>query len=359
MRHIERTVGHMNTSKTKSLLWLPVLAATLACWPVYEANAANANGTWNTTTSGASWNTAGNWLSGTIADGSGYTAYFNQLNITADTTVNLNGFHYIGKLVFGDTDTSSAAGWLLSTANSSSLYLIGGTRSITVNALDTGKSVTISTVINGTDGLTKLGAGKLILSGNNNYLDTSPTAASTLISGGTLSVSQDNSTTHNLGSYSPTVYGITLSGGGTLEVTGDLYASGQNYLTRSIALGAGGGTVVNSAPGSLYLGRYGTGTPNGGAITGGNGLTTRGGDISLYPKTQNTLGSLTVASGRTFLRDSGGNAYALKITDTVSVLNGATLGFTDSYPWGGVIRLRLLRVPTSPVVPRPLARSTT
>jgi hypothetical protein len=69
-------------------------------------------GTWSNAAGGL-WGAAGNWSSTLVGGGSGNTALLNTLNITADTTVNLDTPLTIGNLVFGDTDTSSAAGWTL------------------------------------------------------------------------------------------------------------------------------------------------------------------------------------------------------------------------------------------------------
>ena len=140
--------------------------------------------TWSNT-AGGQWGTAGNWLDNLVGGGSGSTANFNTLNITADTTVNLDSARTIGNLVFGDTDTSSAAGWTL--ANNAEagniLTLAGTTPTITVNALGGTKTVTISAVVAGTEGLTKSGVGTLTLSGANTYSGT------TTVSDGTLQVS--------------------------------------------------------------------------------------------------------------------------------------------------------------------------
>ena len=137
------------------------------------------SGTW-TNTAGGTWGTAGNWLSDIVAIGSDSTADFNTLNLTADTTVTLDSARTIGNLVFGDTDTSSAAGWTLT---GSALTLAGTTPTITVNALGDMKTTTISAAVVGSAGLTKAGSGTLILTAANSYTGT------TMVSEGTLQVS--------------------------------------------------------------------------------------------------------------------------------------------------------------------------
>ena len=59
--------------------------------------------------SGGGWATSSNWMSGTIADGAGFSADFNTLNITADRTVTLGAARTIGHLVFGDTTTTAGS----------------------------------------------------------------------------------------------------------------------------------------------------------------------------------------------------------------------------------------------------------
>ncbi|MDE0839424.1 MAG: hypothetical protein OSB41_10285 [Kiritimatiellae bacterium] len=70
------------------------------------------SGTWTTNAAG-SWTNTTNWSAGTIADGSGQTADFSTIDITDDRTVSIDSFRTIGHLTFGDTDTESAAGWIL------------------------------------------------------------------------------------------------------------------------------------------------------------------------------------------------------------------------------------------------------
>ena len=144
-----------------------------------------ASGTWIQTTSGGLWSASANWSGSTVADVSGSTADFSTINITADNTVHMDASHTLTALLFGDTDTSTAAGWTLDDNSSSGaniLTLAGTTPSITVNALGTSKSATISAVIAGSTAWSKAGAGTLVLSGANTF------NSATTIGAGTLSV---------------------------------------------------------------------------------------------------------------------------------------------------------------------------
>ena len=140
-----------------------------------------ADGTW-TGADGGNWSDPAKWSATTVADGSGSTANFNTLDPLADVTVHLDGDRTLTNLVFGDTSTATAAGWILddNASNSNNLILAGTTPTITVNALGTGKSTTISAVIQGSSGLAKAGAGTLVLAANNTYTGTTAVSAGTL-----------------------------------------------------------------------------------------------------------------------------------------------------------------------------------
>src|SRR5206468_859950 len=85
-------------------------AALLACAAAPRATFA-ANGTWNPTgftgaNGGGLWSDTTRWTGGTVADGAGFLADFGTLNISADTTVNLDSSRTIGQLRFIDTTTA-------------------------------------------------------------------------------------------------------------------------------------------------------------------------------------------------------------------------------------------------------------
>jgi len=261
----------MNTQIHKSAVFAFQLFLLVATASVASAQ----NGTWNTTTSGLLWSTPGNWASNIVADGSGNTANFNTLNITADTTVRLDTARTIGSLIFGDTTTSSAASWILDNNGTAGniLTLAGGTPTITVNALGTGKNATISAVIGGSAGLTKNGAGTLVLTGNNTYSGT------TALSAGVIQITDPNA----LGTSS-----VVAANTG-----GELHLSGNITVNNSVALSGAG----SSANGSLQN------------LSGNNTLT----NYSVASATGSRIG---VAAGST-----------LNITNNITVSGGGTAGF--------------------------------
>jgi autotransporter-associated beta strand protein len=112
-----------------------------------------------------------------VASGSGSTVDFNTLDITADTTVNLDSPRTVGNMIFGDTDTGTAAAWTL---EGNTLTLAATTPTITVNSLGATKTTTISAVVDGIAGLTKSGPATLTLAGAIAYSGTTSVSAGTL-----------------------------------------------------------------------------------------------------------------------------------------------------------------------------------
>jgi autotransporter-associated beta strand protein len=199
-----------------------------------------ANGTW-TNTAGGSWATNGNWAGSTIAAGAGNTADFSTLNPTADTTVTLDAPRAIGTLIFGDTNTSSAATWFLTNGTGGSLMLAGANPAITVNPMGAGKFANIAARLSGFSGFTKNGSGNLILNNNTNTL-TGPI----VINAGNIqlnSASLTNATS------------VAINAGALVVAT-----SAANAVGGTITFG-GGNLQFNNPPGSDYSALFNT-APN-------------------------------------------------------------------------------------------------
>lgn len=293
------SISYMRPPKTNH--FLVSVAASIGLTSAAFAD----NGTWNTTTSGALWTLGTNWTGSIIADGSGNTANFSLLDITADTTVDLNGDRTLGNLIFGDTDTATGGSWTLNGAGV--LTLAGVTPTITVNALGTGKNAAINVGIAGTSGLTKSGSGVLTLPGNITYTGT------TTISAGTLALSGGNdrlgtsgnitigaSGTLDLGGNTQTTTGlVTFTSGATLKggtlTSNHASLAGNNFFTGTINLGADGAFVTNRR---LLVANGGTGSLNIG--TGSTGSITFGGDAS------NNMNYVGVGGGNGVLNVNGG-----------------------------------------------------
>lgn len=218
-----------------------LLGSNLLLFNVQQASAAD--GAWNVDDNG-SWSEAAKWTPD-IADGAGSTATFAN-DQTLDATITLDGARTIGNLVFGDADTATPASWTISGPNV--LTLAGTTPTVTVNTLGTDKSATISTVIAGTGGLTKAGAGALFLTAANTYTGT------TVVDAGSLTVSGTNAVTTGV-----------LVNGGTLILNAANAYTGTSVIQTGGSLVAGIAGAMGNAT-SLTV----DGTLNLKAITGGD-----------------------------------------------------------------------------------------
>jgi autotransporter-associated beta strand protein len=275
------------------------------------------------------WNTAANW--GGTAPGSGDSLVFGGTSRLAPNNNFAAGTTFSNITFSGSAGAFTLTGRSFALAgeivnNSTNLQTLGlGFSSSSTGYVNTASGdITVNGVISGACMLYKRGEKKLTLTGNNTY------SVGTTIGGGTLSVSNDNLTIHQLGALSASC--TLIFAGGALEATGNaLYGPGQNWLLRNIILGDGGGTIVSS----LEVGHENY-SGIGEFVTGGtlsNGLTLKGGEITLRPGAQNTLGKLTVYSGRTFLRNEDSNTnYPVAGSDVIIVNSGATLAFTDHMP---------------------------
>ena len=245
---------------TPSLLLAGLLGASLS------GPALAQNGSWNVDADGL-WSGTTNWLNNTIGQGIGGTATFAN-NITASRTVTLDTSKTLGRFVFGDADTSSAASWIVSGtgvtfSGTSTMTMNSGTNSatITVNALGTGATATISAVLLSsatTPSIIKDGVGTLVLAATNNF--TTKLAITT----GTLQISQDR----NLGGVGAFATDrITISNGATLRTSALVTLSGS----RGITIGSGGGTI-NVNGGSLTITAPLAGSGNTATVTGSSAV---------------------------------------------------------------------------------------
>jgi autotransporter-associated beta strand protein len=251
---------------------------------------AQTSGTW-TNTAGGLWSAAGNWSGGAVASGSGAEANFATLDITGTQTVNLDAAYTLGSLVFGDTGTSSLAGWVVANNGSSSnvLTLAGGsTPTIGVNNMSGGNSgagspsgtngpgAVISAGIAGSQGLTvNRGSGSqvgfLTLSGSNTYTGTTTVSGtSVLVLAGADALGGSTSVSIQAGGALRIADGVTIGQGKTItnSSTGISFEGGLS-VAQGTGTWAGGysggrvgymsGTLVlsGSATGALVVSAYG------------------------------------------------------------------------------------------------------
>jgi autotransporter-associated beta strand protein len=284
--------------------------AMLDAMALYPAPPPPADGIWSLNGDGL-WSANANWSGGNVANDTGFSADFSAIDITSDRTVHLDSARIIGNLVFGDANSSSAAGWTLdSNGNVANvLTLAGTTPTITVNPMGAGKTATIFAQLAGTGGLTKAGGGTLVLSGVNTYTGTTHVNAGTLIlagsgsindasplhvnagatlalgqavtsnpltlNGGTLTVcAPDNTGTGGIISYSGgrVIHAFTTTGTSSLMVP---MAVAADVLV--VAGGGGGGYNCGGGGGAGGLIYYGSETPANGHAEGASYAITAGG----------------------------------------------------------------------------------
>ncbi|MCL1635850.1 autotransporter-associated beta strand repeat-containing protein [Luteimonas sp. SX5] len=276
-------------------------------------------GTWNT--SNAFWSINNDGVSGPFSpwnnaalDDAFFAGTAGAVTLGGPITVHNITFQTNGYTITGGTLTFSG---------------VDPTISVTTGA------ATISSLINGTSGLTKAGGGTLTLSNNNSF------AGGVTVNGGTLSLSGNNS----FGS-APTVISGGLNLLGTNSFVGDINVNGSLFASGAAALGdagnnitiSGGSLNIGTTGGSLAgrtvtlsgVGRVGiAGAGIGGAhFTGTGGLTVSAG-VNLTDDTNNYTGSTAFngAGGSTFT--SIGNLGEASSLGAPTTVTDGTIGISN------------------------------
>lgn len=242
----------------RAAAWALAVVLSLTAGPAL----AQTRGTWNVDADGT-WSVTSNWLSGAVGGGVGGTANFTN-NITATRTVSLDTNRSLGGFVFGDSDTTSVASWIVApVTGGTTMTMANGTNSptITVNALGAGQTATISVVLasSTSPAIIKDGVGTLVLSASNTF-------AKLAINAGTLQISTDRNLGAVPGAF--TADQITISNGATLRTSAAVTLGGN----RGITIGSGGGTISANG-GALIIGGRLTGSGNTATVTGSNAVT--------------------------------------------------------------------------------------
>jgi hypothetical protein len=204
------------------------------------------SGTWINTDNGGTWSDTTNWQCSTIASGSGATADFSLRDPDADTSLVIDSNRTLGRLVFGDIDYSSPAGWTISDNGTSSRVLTLGSSStpvIQVDAATTQAGDTtdvpaaadyphrLEVALSGTKGFTKTGVGTIELKRPSPNLTGALTITKGIVQvgpGGTLAPSS-----------------VTISTSQQLRVTGGSFTTAGNVSWTS---GTGTGASSAAAP---------------------------------------------------------------------------------------------------------------
>lgn len=289
--------------KTRVSFRIPALLALLSApW----AHAAIL--TWNGGVSGDWVNGGAGWTGGTWTNATPDSAVFSG---TAPTSVTINS----GGVTVDDLTVSSGT------------YSFGGTGTLTLSNstidIASGLTTTINAALAGSTGLTKSGAGTLVLSGTNkNYTGT------TTITGGAIQIS--GAAAGNLGSTNNGA--ITLNGGA-------LHANftANNTVNYAINVGTNGGEIRNLG------GDAGRWLMASNTISGSGTLTLSFGTsatrFTLASTTQNSFSGkwiidsggstqrfVDVASSNTFGTGSGDDFMTLRNSGALLLRNGVSLG---------------------------------
>ena len=304
-----------------------------------------ANGTWTQLTSGGLWSDTANWSGGTIADGSGFNANFNTIDITANNTVHLDSARTIGSLTFGDTATGTAASWILDN-NGNAANTLTGISTITVSALGTGATANISAVIAGSAPITKNGAGTLVLSGANTLNKTDSNNASfawKLDSGGIVVIASNSAFGVSTGTGVNATTLVNLNGA-TLQASGsarnvanpiwlsaDSTISGSESITFSGTFGGRGSnrTLTNNITGAATLSLtndvYTKFDAGGLTLTfAGTGNTLISGNINNAPASP-TAGNIVKSGSGTLTLSNTASTYTGVTTINAGVMAAAAL----------------------------------
>lgn len=201
----------------------------LVMFSPFSALHAQTNGTWTTSGPG-NWSDGLNWSGGDIASGATAIANFSTLNITGNHAVTIDAPFTIGTLTAQDLTTASHD------------WTFDGTGPLTLdNGLNPplvtigNRNTTISAPLAGSGGLTKNGAGALILNGNNGGLS------------GSL-ILENVTGTNNAG----VILGSNTAIGGitSIEINGAGTSSGQYLgIDGGVTLGSGVAITLNSQGG--------------------------------------------------------------------------------------------------------------
>jgi fibronectin-binding autotransporter adhesin len=263
------------------------------------------NGIWTSTTSGGLWSDATKWSGGIVADGTDGIADFSTLDITADDIVHLDSARTIGTLKFGDTTPSN--NWILdnngNAADVLTLAVSTGSPTITVN----NDMATISAALAGTQGLTKSGAGTLLLGSNDTFTGLITVSAGALALG-------------NAGALGTTANTVTVASGATLDLGGQTI--GSNALTiQGIGVGGNGALINSSTTAATFAGTI---TASGAFTVGGTGDITLSGSVNNGSNTLTKIGNNTLTlSGTTdnnnLVLAVNSGTVALAKTSSVSV----------------------------------------
>jgi autotransporter-associated beta strand protein len=122
-----------------------------------------ADGIWTADADG-NWSNTANWDSGTVAEGTDFTALFDNI-ITGNRIVTLDTNRTIGNITAADTSHNYSIAGSLGTE----ILTLDTTTGLPEISVASGRTLTITSVVAGNDGLKKTGAGTLLLNAANTF----------------------------------------------------------------------------------------------------------------------------------------------------------------------------------------------
>ena len=312
---------------------LCLLAGALVLSPVTSPAP---SGTWNVNAA-RPWSGTTNWVSSIVADGAGFTANFNTVDLSANRIVTLDSSRTIGSMNFADKSGNSL--YTLSTANASFLTLDNGASKPVISSVQPNPGHAVNVVLAGNNGFRGPHAqnGVLSLGAANTYTGDTEISRGFLLINNLYAIpsgagygnvmlmanvgNPGNYSRLDLNAYSPTINGLnadfdpvanpnypnpplvlstsTTAGTSTLTV-GNANSNGvfggviQDGTTRTVALakiGSGTQTLTNANTytgpttingGTLKL-QYGGSILNSAKITVGAGATFDLGEVTTPP----------------------------------------------------------------------------
>jgi fibronectin-binding autotransporter adhesin len=296
------------------------------------------------TVGGSNWATV---ASGDVAAYSGYVtdsapgswAATENINLTTGGTSNVAAATTINSLRITSGGVSIAAGQSLVVDSGGILAAgtggaaISGSGTLTAGSGSAAElfavvpsasnTLTISAPISdngaGVVGLTKTGAGTLVLSGTNTFtggisiVDGSIKAGAANVFPGTANLTVDNATTFDLGGFNQTFGTVTVINGSVVNSAGAASISASSYAVQNgvvSAVLAGAGSLTKSTAGSVTLGAVntytgGTTVSGGTLVTGVNGalpagqiLSVTGGTLDIGATNQSVGDATLLTSGQ-------------------------------------------------------------
>jgi len=219
-----------------------------------------------------SWDTTTNWTANALPTSSDTAVFAGTTGtVTATAAQSVLGLKFTSAgYTLGGGALTLGTGGIDASALTSGITTISGSGAVSLGAaqswnVGTGATLAVSSIVSGSNSLTKAGAGTLTLSGDNTY------TGDTIVNAGTLSL------TGSLSSANLTMGGATFSydktGTNTQSFTSTAITGGVSYIkntvsTDTLALGAlsqsNGATVFFTKTGNIS-----TSTTDGGNLLGG------------------------------------------------------------------------------------------